>query len=106
MFQQMYDGADDDAVKVTAERRLQQLQALDELDAINAKLADSSRRSGRCVTSLKEILPALQGVKLPAGDFRIDRADRLVDPTDVPYVLDSGACTASLDLTRTGVTPP
>lgn len=104
IYQQMLYEAPDESVKITAERRLAQLDAIDEREAMDKVLADLKERTGRCVNDLREINQSLTTVKLPSGgDFRVDQSRRLVDPTGVPYVLDQKECKAILDLEKTGV---
>jgi hypothetical protein len=61
-------------------------------------------KSGRCANSFAEIFPLLQSVKLPNGkDFRIDKANNLVDPTGAPYLLDKEKCDVLLDAKNTKI---
>ena len=104
IFQQMYDATDDPAVKITAERRIAQLNSLDEREAIDEALASFQLRNGRCPQSLREILPSLTNIRLPANNaFRLDAAGNLADPTGAPYVLDTEQCRTMLDLDRTAL---
>lgn len=104
IFRQMLDGSDDPMVRLTAERRLNEIDSLDERDAIDTALAEFKERSGRCANSFAEITPMLLQVKLPAGnEFQVDRAGNLVDPTDAPYLLDKENCRVKLDPARTGL---
>jgi len=97
IYQEMYNGADDDSVRKTAESRLQELQWFDERDAIDAKLADAKTRTGECPQRLNEIVPSLLSVKLPANDFAADARGNLVDPTGAPYLLDRVQCSVEID---------
>jgi tetratricopeptide (TPR) repeat protein len=104
IYQEMLVNSDDEQVKITAQRRLNELDSLDERDAINKALADIKQSTGLCANSLAEVLPLLRNVALPNGrDFRIDPADRLVDPTDAPYLLDRENCRVTLDVEHTGL---
>lgn len=103
IFQQMYEGTDDPAVKVTAERRLAQLDALDESEAIDRILGEFKDRKGRCPGSLVEILPILANIKLPGNNtFKVDAANRLTDPTGTPYTLDQENCRVKSSGNRAG----
>jgi tetratricopeptide (TPR) repeat protein len=103
VFRQMLDGSNDWAVRTTAERRLIELDSLDERDAIDKVLVEFREKNGRCPGDLIEILPMLAQVRLPTGqDFRVDNKRNLVDPTGVPYVLDRENCRAILH-EKTGV---
>jgi|SRR5580765_5434421 len=102
MYRQMLASSDDEQVQTTAKFHLQELDSLDERDAIDKVLADQKERSGRCANSLSEILPMLMQVKLPEGrDFSVDNAKRLVDPTGAPYLLDKDSCRVKLDAANT-----
>ena len=104
IFRQMLADSDDPMVKLTAERRLKELDSLDEREAIDTALADFRERTGRCASTLAEIAPSLLQVKLPAGnEFMVDRAGNLIDPTEAPYVLDKENCRVKLDAARTGL---
>lgn len=104
IFRQMLDGSDDRAVRITAERRLLELDSLDEREAIDNALADFKSKNGRCAGSFGEIWPVLMRVNLPENyAFRVDKANRLVDPTDAPYLLDKDNCRVKLDVEHTGL---
>jgi tetratricopeptide (TPR) repeat protein len=104
IFRQMLAGTDDPAIKITAERRLAELDWQDEREAIDKVLAEFRARNGRCVSDLAEIMPMLMRVRLPDGhDFRIDKSNRLVDPTGAPYQLDRENCRVKLDPEKSGL---
>jgi tetratricopeptide (TPR) repeat protein len=104
IFEQMLEGTDDPAVRITAERRLLQLDSLDDREAIDRALLEFKERSGRCPASLGEITSSLASVRLPGGrQFSVDNSNHLVDPTGVPYILDRSTCTAKLDRERTTI---
>jgi tetratricopeptide (TPR) repeat protein len=104
VFRQMLHGSNDPAVKITAERRLAELDSLDERDAIDKALSAFSEKNGRCVNDLVELVPMLMQVRLPGGrDFRVDNSRRLVDPTGAPYLLDRESCRVKLDVENTGL---
>ncbi len=101
IFEQMLEGTDDPAVRITAERRLAQIDSLDERDAIDKILLGYKTDHGRCPGTLKEIVPLLINVKLPGGNaFQLDTEDRLSDPTGAPYLLDSEKCQVKVDEAR------
>jgi len=104
IYQQMLAGSDDEQVRITAERHLAQIDSLDEREAIDRVLGEFKERSGRCAANFGEILSILMGVKLPGNrEFRVDRANRLVDPTGAPYILDETECKAVLDKSKTAI---
>ena len=101
MYQQMTDEAADEQTRTVGVLRLQQLDALDELDAINIELEKFRNQNGRCVSNGSELLSLLKNVRLPAGrDFRIDANRNLVDPTGAPYALRTTECKAVIDLKK------
>ncbi|HMM80047.1 MAG TPA: hypothetical protein PKC65_08495 [Pyrinomonadaceae bacterium] len=97
IYQEMYDSAPDEAVKRTAESRLQELKWFDERDAINEKLAETKTRTGECPQNLSDITSALLTVNLPDGDFGVNARGDLVDPTGAPYLLDRTECRVEID---------
>ena len=104
IFRQMLGGSDDPMVRLTAERRLMELDSLDEREAIDLVLTEFKEKNGRCANSFSEILPMLIHVKLPENrEFRIDNANNLVDPSDTPYLLDKGECRVKLDREKTSI---
>lgn len=97
MYTQMLEAAEDEQSKRNAELRLFELDATDELEAVNKILADRRSVTGVCPAKLADIYPQLSSVTLPnGGDFEIDKDNALVDPTKVPYNFDQAKCSASL----------
>jgi len=104
IYQNMLESSTDEAVTLTARRRLQQLDSLDQRDAIDEALTEFKQANGRCANSFAEIMPKLMTVKLPDNrDFSVDKAHNLVDPTGAPYLLDKDDCRSQLDLTRSNI---
>lgn len=102
IYTQMLADSTDPSVSITAERRLMELDWFDERDAINAALTAFSERTGRCPATFGEAAPLLLQARLPGGkQLRIDAASRLVDPSGVPYKLDTARCVVRLDVERT-----
>lgn len=98
MYQEMANGATDEQTRSVGVLRLQQLEALDELDAINIELEKFREGNGRCISTGAELLSLLKNVKLPTGkDFRVDANRNLVDPTGAPYALRTTECKAVID---------
>ena len=94
IYSQMLAEAEDRQSRESAELRLMQLDTMDQLDAINSVL----KQQPVCPASLSIILPLLRNVKLPNGnEFKLNERDQLTDPSGVPYALDIGSCTASVD---------
>ncbi len=102
MYQQMLDDAQDSQTKEAARVRLMQLDFLDERDAIRTVLLSFKEKNNRCPNNWNEILPLLKSVTLPNGkDFRIDRSNNLVDPSDAPYLIDKENCDVKPDAAKT-----
>ncbi len=104
IYRQMLTESEDEAVRITADRNLKKLDWFDERDAINKVLADFRENNGRCSNSFGEVSAQLIQITLPEGrSLRADAARRLVDPTNVPYVLDKEKCVVTLDREKTGI---
>lgn len=104
IFEQMLsDNAQDPMVVTTARLRLMELDWLDQRDAINDTLAKFKTSNGRCPNDLREILPQLRNVKLPSGDFQLNAAGQLSDPSGAPYLLDRDKCEVRLDTEKTAI---
>ncbi len=102
IYSQMYSEAADANSKKTFELFILRLDALDQIDAVNSALAAASEKNGKCISDLREILPRLTNIKLPDNkQFQIDGTKRLVDPSGVPYLLDSDKCAIELDKNNT-----
>ena len=100
IYLQMRDQADDQQSRENAELRLLEIDALDELDAINVALRSTAERTGKCPASLRQIVPSLRDVKLPGGRaFRLDSNGDLADPLGFPYRFRGEDCRATLNET-------
>jgi tetratricopeptide (TPR) repeat protein len=104
IYRQMFDEAEDEQVKKTAELRLLEIDSLEERDAIQKVLQEFQVKNNRCANNWREVLPLLQPIKLPNNkDFRINKSNDLVDPTDAPYILDRNDCSIKLDFAKTNI---
>jgi tetratricopeptide (TPR) repeat protein len=104
LYRQMADEATDEQTRVVGSFRLQQLDALDELDAINAELVKFRSSNGRCITTSAELISLLKNVRLSDGrDFRVDAKGNLVDPTGVPYAFLTTECKAVIDVKKSKI---
>ena len=92
IYQRMYEQADDPQVKKTIERRLLQIVSFEQRDVIRRLLADFGARAGRCVSSWREIAPALRAARL-----QLDASGAPLDPANTPYVLAKDGCDVDLD---------
>jgi hypothetical protein len=92
MYRRMQDESGDEQIKVLAQKRLAQLDSLDERDLIRRALADFQTRASRCPASWREVAPSLRNARL-----KVDAAGSPLDPAGFPYALDVGACDVKLD---------
>jgi len=106
IYKQAMLEAQDERTKTSAQLRLYQLDALDELELINKVMANHRVRTGRCITAWSEILPALETASSEANrDLRVDAARNLVDPSGVPYLLNHEKCEAAINWPTSKIPP-
>lgn len=92
MYRRLYEESSDAQIRNLAASRLVQLSSLDERDVIRRALADFRAHTSRCPASWREVAPLMLAARL-----RLDSSGAPLDPTDVPYVLDTNACDVRLD---------
>jgi tetratricopeptide (TPR) repeat protein len=98
IYKQAVAEAPDGRTKRSAQLRLYQLDAFDELDVTNKVLGDHLARTGRCFGGWSEALPALETAAKAANlDLRVDASRNLVDPSGVPYRLNRQKCQGEID---------
>jgi tetratricopeptide (TPR) repeat protein len=90
-YLRMYEESNDGQVRALAAQRLAQIDSLAERDVIRRALADFRTRAARCPANWREVAPLLRAMRL-----RLDASGSPLDPTDVPYALDSDACDVRL----------
>jgi tetratricopeptide (TPR) repeat protein len=100
MYEQMFREAEDSQTKEIAELRLMQLDSLEEREIIRAALQEFKAKQGRCVNNWIEIFPMLKSSKL-----KVDKANNLVDPSGIPYLLDKQNCEVNLDRQNSKIPP-
>ncbi|HVF89172.1 MAG TPA: hypothetical protein VNH22_03830 [Blastocatellia bacterium] len=88
----IYLDSDDERIRAQAEYRMKQLQALDEIDALNGVLARYKGQTGACPNDLRLLAPALR-----AMGFALNRESLPVDPSGYPYELKAAGCGAELN---------
>jgi tetratricopeptide (TPR) repeat protein len=104
IYQEMFAKSDDKQVKENAALRLLELDSLDEREAIRSALQNFKAKNNRCANNWQEFLPLLRNVKLPGNkDFRVDKSNNLVDPSDAAYLLDKQTCDVKLDSEKTKI---
>lgn len=91
IYQNMYQGSDDEGTKQLAFKRLLQLQSLDEMDALRAVLNAHRTRTGRCPQGWPEVSAALR-----ASRFPVDSSGEPLDPSNAPYVFKADGCEVGL----------
>lgn len=93
MYQHLYDESKDDQIKQLLAGRLLQVDSFTERDLIRGVLGEYAARSGRCVSSWKDISVALRAQRL-----RVDAGTGApLDPAGTPYVLTRNGCDVDLD---------
>lgn len=98
IYSQMLNEAPDRQTQTSAQLRLHQLDALDQMELINPVLGAFRERTGRCISNWPEILPSLQAAADSTGrDLRVDAKRNLVDPSGVPYRINSQKCEVEID---------
>ncbi|HEX8639144.1 MAG TPA: hypothetical protein VF692_13835 [Pyrinomonadaceae bacterium] len=104
IYRQMATESEDQKVRENAALRLDELDSLDERDAIRAALQKFKEKNNRCANNLQEILPLLRPINIQGGqNFRLDKANNLVDPSGAPYLLDKQSCAATIDPAKTKI---
>jgi tetratricopeptide (TPR) repeat protein len=88
----IYLESDDERIRAQAEYRMKQLQALDEIDALNGVLARYKEQTGTCPNDLRLLAPALRAMGFP-----LNRESMPVDPSGFPYELKAAGCGAELN---------
>jgi hypothetical protein len=92
LYTHMYEGGTDEKVRDMAHRRLQQLDSLDQRDALRKLLTIYQSRLGQCPADWRDVQPLLRAVRA-----RVDDSGAPLDPTGVPYQLLAGKCAVDLD---------
>ncbi|MBA3805212.1 MAG: hypothetical protein H0X14_05810 [Acidobacteria bacterium] len=92
MYSRMYEQSEDEQIKQMAERRLMQLDSLDEREVIRKALVVYQTRAGRCASSWKDVTALLR-----AAGLRLDQGGAPLDPSDTPYVLVNQGCDVDLN---------
>jgi len=92
IYRHMYQEAGDEKVKEMARRYLMRLDSLDEQDALNKLLTAYKTQTGICPSVWKDLLPVFRQFHV-----RVDEFGAPVDPSGVPYDLDSAACVVNLN---------
>jgi tetratricopeptide (TPR) repeat protein len=92
MYVHLSEASDDPTVKTMVQKQLMRLDWTEDRDKIRRVLSDYAARTGRCVTSWRDI-----SLALPAAGLRVNSAGAPVDPKNVPYRLIRNGCDVDLD---------
>ena len=92
MYRHLFEASSDDAVKDMVTKQIMRLDSLDQLDIIRRALTAWAARSGRCVSTWRDVAAALQLVRLPLDPNTLAP----LDPSGVPYDLAKGGCEVEL----------
>ena len=104
VYRQMSETAADEQTRTFAELRFMQIESFNELDAVQPILQSFKEKTGRCPNDWNEVFPLLKAVKLPGNQvLRVDKSNNPVDPTGVPYVLNSADCVIALDAAKSKI---
>lgn len=98
IYSQLIETAGDDKTRESARLHLAELDSAEERTLLDKALTEFRAAKGRCPENWNQLIPILKTKELPDGrDFRMDRDNNIVDPTDAPYLIDSASCTAKPD---------
>lgn len=92
IYTRMYEEAGDREVREMARRRLMQLRAFEEMDALRRLMETYKTRTGRCPASWQELQNAFRVLRM-----RVDSAGAPLDPAGTPYVLVKDDCDLRTD---------
>ena len=92
MYRHLFEASSDDAVKDMVTKQIMRLDSLDQRDIIRRALTAWAARSGRCVSTWRDVAAALQLVRLPLDPNTLAP----LDPSGVPYDLAKGGCEVEL----------
>ena len=92
IYTRMFEQSAEEKVRDMARKRLLQLDAWDQQDALRKLMTTYQARVGTCPNSWKELEQVFRALRVP-----VDASGAPLDPTGVPYILRAGACEAELN---------
>jgi len=92
IYTRMFEESADDQVKDMARKHVLLLDSLDQRDVLRKVMQIFRDKTGRCPTSWTELREAFRVLSIP-----VDVNGSPVDPTGMPYVLNSGTCEVELN---------
>lgn len=108
MYQHLADSSADESVDQMVEAQLARLDSLDEIDVLRILLGAFKARTGRCVSSWREVNDELRAAQIEISrlnepgslkayhTFRLDVNGAPLDPSGVPYRLIVDRCDVEL----------
>lgn len=97
IYKNLYENAEDAQARENARLRLLEIDAIEQLDAINQRLAEARQQSNICPAAGGALNSLLREVRLPATNpIRINAAGEIVDPSGTPYKFDASRCRFAL----------
>ncbi|MFN2576312.1 MAG: tetratricopeptide repeat protein [Pyrinomonadaceae bacterium] len=94
MYRHLYDASNDPAVRDMVDKQLMRLQSLDDRDEIRNALNVYKARTGRCVSSWREIASELRAARLTVDA----KSGAPIDPSATAYELIKNGCDVGLDI--------
>ena len=92
IYMRMHEESADEKVRDMAQRRIVQLNSLDQRDVLRKLLTDYQARVGQCPATWREVNQLLRAIRAP-----LDATSSPLDPTGAPYHLRPGKCEVDLD---------
>jgi len=92
IYANMLEQSTDERIRDMAQRRLWQLDAFDQIDALQKVLTTYNERTGRCPSSWRELQPVFR-----AAGLEMDLSGAPLDPSGTPYMFGDTNCKVQLD---------
>lgn len=92
IYRRMYEEAGDEQVKEMARRRLLQVDAMDERDALLRLMETYKLKMGRCPSKWRELENVLRALRV-----KVDASGAPLDPADTAYLLVKDECDVKVD---------
>jgi len=92
IYTRMFEESADEQVKDTARKHVLLLDSLDQRDVLRKLMQAFRDKMGRCPTSWAELREAFRVLSIP-----VDASGAPLDPTGMPYVLNTGKCEVQLN---------
>ncbi|MER3632837.1 MAG: hypothetical protein C4325_12385 [Blastocatellia bacterium] len=93
IYSTLYENSPDAQTRENARLRVLEIDANQQLEAINERLAKAREQSGSCPVLGAAVNSLFRSIRLPANNpIRIDAAGEIVDPSGTPYRFDTVRC--------------